>query len=92
MENSNLTTVYAGTQTTSASADMQQMLNGFCELREPPWAHKRGNFFTDVRYFWPFSSPQRMAMGCSCINTSKFTCAPPADDGHLGQEYASSPI
>jgi hypothetical protein len=73
---------------------MQQMLDGFCQLREPPWAHKRGggNFFTDVRYFWPFSSPQRMAMGCSCINTSKFTCAPPADDGHLGQEYASSPI
>lgn len=41
----------------------------------------------DVRYVWPFASPQRLAMGCSCINTSKFTCAPPADDGHLGQEF-----
>ena len=64
---------------------------GFCQTAEPPWHHKQQQqhnaFFTSIRYFWPFSSPQRLAMGCSCINTSSFTCAPPHDDGHLGQEY-----
>jgi len=63
---------------------------GFCQTAEPPWHHKQqqhNDFFTSIRYFWPFASPQRLAMGCSCINTSSFTCAPPHDDGHLGQEY-----
>jgi hypothetical protein len=67
-----------------------QMQRGYCSV---PYggggAHNagRGAHNDPVRLFWPFASPQRFAMGCSCVNSSKFECGKPFDDGHLGQDF-----
>jgi hypothetical protein len=64
---------------------------GYCNISKPAngggGANGRGGHFDPVRLFWPFASPERMAMGCSCVNGSKFACGKPFDDGHLGQDF-----
>lgn len=67
---------HSSTWNESAAAARRQILMDFCfpDKRKPG-----GGMGQHVRDFGPFVSPQRLAMGCSCINgsDSKFRCSPP---------------
>eukprot|EP01043_Picozoa_sp_COSAG02_P051826 COSAG02_NODE_5503_length_4277_cov_2.008617_1_plen_304_part_00 len=70
---------HSSTWNESAAAARRQMLMDFCSPEKEE--HGGGMFHKGqhVRDFGPFVSPQRLAMGCSCINgsDSKFRCSPP---------------
>ena len=74
----------------SSAAARRQILMDFCY---PDEGHQGGGMFNHgaqhVRDFGPFVSPQRLAMGCSCINGSgsKFRCSPPYDDDQHGHPF-----
>jgi hypothetical protein len=66
------------------------MERDFCVMSSRKPGGAGGNFVPHVRDFAPFVSPQRLAMGCSCINGSddtKFRCSPPYDDDQHGHPF-----
>lgn len=82
----------APTWNTSGPASVQ-LQRGYCSVPYGGGGRGgagRGAHNDPVRLFWPFASPQRFAMGCSCVNSSKFGCGKPFDDGHLGQDFVPS--
>ena len=76
-------------QATSCPAAEYPLMNEYCQPEEYPWRHN-GMYHVN-RWFYPFSSPHRMASECSCINGSEFSCFSPSDDGHIADDLEVKP-